>query len=299
MARGSPLSSLSTTLGVAIIVVALGGFGWWAMTLDDEPTAVRPGSTSQPPPAPAARPEATVAPPTTGRSAADASASAAPERGTMAAETAGTAGTANMGAMAGAGPVRDITPTGMTPPPAVTGPLNRKPGKEPPAPPPERIIERRLPLPIVETAGSLKVGELTLVIDGIEAPAPDAVCTDQAAKAWPCGIKAASALKALVRSRAVTCVVGERQATGTVATRCRIGKTDLATWLVENGWADPIDGGPLAALRDQARQEGRGRFRTQGDEPLPASAPVAAIEPSPMPMMPDSPPEPTRTEPPR
>lgn len=261
MARGSSLSRLTTMLGIGIVLAGVAGFAIWAATLPPTQAPTLPPTQAPPAPVPLR-----------------------PAESTPAATPPPTDVPASPPAVSAAAGVRDITPTGVTPSPVITGPLSRKPGREPPPPPPERVVERRLPLPVVEAAGRLRAGDLAIVIDGVDALAADASCEDAAGRHWPCGARAATALKALVRARAVTCVLGEKQASGAVSTSCRLGKTDLALWLVENGWADPPPGSPLAAAAERARAAGRGRFRANGGESLPAATPVEPLDPTPLPL---------------
>ena len=63
-----------------------------------------------------------------------------------------------------------------------------------------------------------------------------------------------------------------------VLVRCAVAGTDLAGWLVEQGWATPSENAPeeWAALHETARAEGRGPLRPHG--PLTASSRPVALE---------------------
>jgi len=133
---------------------------------------------------------------------------------------------------------RDVTPQGFTRGPEVTGPLTRIVPPEPPAPPepeaPKEARTEKLFRPVATSASTLKARKAEVSLAGIDAPAPEASCGEEE---WPCGQMARAALRRLIRTRAVDCVVpaGERKLPA--KTQCRLGETDLGEWLVRRGWA--------------------------------------------------------------
>lgn len=72
--------------------------------------------------------------------------------------------------------------------------------------------------------------------DGVDAPESRQICTRNG-KPWRCGAAAAAALDELLAGKTVHC---QREGTDRyqrVIGRCRVGSTDINTWLVSSGWA--------------------------------------------------------------
>jgi endonuclease YncB( thermonuclease family) len=68
---------------------------------------------------------------------------------------------------------------------------------------------------------------------------------------WPCGAAAKTALRRLIRARAVVCDLPGPGEHKSFTARCAVSGTDLSTWLVRQGWAKPHDL-PEPALADAA-----------------------------------------------
>lgn len=144
-------------------------------------------------------------------------------------------------------------------------------------PEPAPVEPRRFFRVVVADAGTLVAGDRTLRLADVDVPAADAECGDAAGNRWSCGTRARTALRRFVRHRAVECLplgeVGFGSLDADVAVvRCRVGRTDIATWLVEHGWAAPADAAApaLATLGATARDENRGLWQTEPkglDEP--------------------------------
>ncbi len=146
--------------------------------------------------------------------------------------------------------------------------LQKAPEVVPVIPEPAPVEPRRFFRVVVADAGTLVAGDRTLRLADVDVPSADAECGDAAGNRWSCGTRARTALRRLVRHRAVECLpLGEASlaADGTSIVRCRVGRTDIATWLVENGWAAPADAAApaLAALGETARDENRGLWQTE------------------------------------
>ena len=109
---------------------------------------------------------------------------------------------------------------------------------------------RRFPRLVVTDAGRLQAEKekLTIRLHGVSAPERSKTCKLRSGQTWPCGESAAAALRALVGSKAVECEVRDRAATEILGV-CRIGTTDLSTWLLRQGWAD------LSEEADEAHAE--------------------------------------------
>ena len=104
---------------------------------------------------------------------------------------------------------------------------------------------------IVSDSGTLEAGDVVIRLNGIVASKPDAQCHDKQGKNWPCGAAAKTALRRLVRARAVVCDLPEPGEQKSFTARCAVSGTDLSTWMVRQGWAKPNDP-PEPALADAA-----------------------------------------------
>src|SRR5262245_17344574 len=94
---------------------------------------------------------------------------------------------------------------------------------------------------IVPDSGTLQASDVVIKLNGIVASKADAQCQDEKGKSWPCGAAAKTALRQLIRARAVVCDLlgpGEHKS---FTARCAVSGTDLSTWLVRKGWAKPND----------------------------------------------------------
>lgn len=91
----------------------------------------------------------------------------------------------------------------------------------------------------VRDGGTLLTEGLIIRLDGISARDGDASCKSEDGKAWPCGAAARAALTRLIRARSIVCVLPKSGEQKEFAARCAVAGTDLATWLVRQGWATP------------------------------------------------------------
>ena len=89
--------------------------------------------------------------------------------------------------------------------------------------------------------GTLQSGSVVIKLAGIAARDDEATCKGTNGKAWPCGAAAKAALARLIHARAVTCEVPKQSAAKDVVARCSVAETDLSTWMVQQGWAEPKD----------------------------------------------------------
>jgi endonuclease YncB( thermonuclease family) len=164
---------------------------------------------------------------------------------------------------------RDVTGAGMTPGPVVDGPLIRE--AVPPRPPdPPRW--RRYFLPATTDAATFVVNTLVIHIAGVTPPAADATCMLADGTPWPCGRVALYSFRRFLHGRAAECLLPYIDGAADVTAPCRIAKTDLALWLLQQGWARPSD---LATAEywtasAQARCAGIGLWR---DTPKPDFCP--------------------------
>lgn len=186
--------------------------------------------------------------------------------GTEAAETEPAAGPSRA--------VRDVSPEGV-----FSGPV--APSRPPervmaPEPEPEAQPTKRYFRVVVEDAGTLRAGRRTIRLAGIEAPAADATCTDEAGTEWPCGRAARAQLNLFLRGRAIDCATVSEGNEAITAT-CRTGGEDIAAWLVDQGWARAGEESRYSDAARAARSDGRGLFqrewRSAGDRTAGAAEP--------------------------
>lgn len=110
---------------------------------------------------------------------------------------------------------------------------------------------------------SLVIGGRRIRILGIDAPELDQTCHDAAGQTWACGRDARQALAARVARQQVSCRVAGQDRYGRALARCATGGTDLAGWLVHEGWAVPAgnDQRRYRAVSQKARANGAGMWR--------------------------------------
>jgi endonuclease YncB( thermonuclease family) len=94
---------------------------------------------------------------------------------------------------------------------------------------------------IVPDSGTLEAGDVVIKLNGVVPSKADAQCQDENGKSWPCGAAAKTALRQLIRARAVVCDLPGPGKQKSFTTRCAVSGTDLSTWLVRQGWAKPSD----------------------------------------------------------
>lgn len=160
----------------------------------------------------------------------------------------------------------------------VDGPLERAPAavrEEPPAPPPKEEPDLYR-LVIIDSAGQIDVRSHKIRLAHVEAPATDATCRNADGTTWPCGMRARTALRRLIRRRAIACFDPDKDTAaekalvprdGEVRTAdCTVAGTDISEWLLENGWAMPTDTTPepWRSLNAEAKEAGRGLYATNG-----------------------------------
>jgi endonuclease YncB( thermonuclease family) len=106
---------------------------------------------------------------------------------------------------------------------------------------------------------TLRLGDRTLRLSGIEAPARGLRCTDGEGRSFDCGAASAEALARLVAGRDLVCRVHGRDRFGRALGACSAGTADVNASLVHGGWARASETtGGLAAAEAVARAERRG-----------------------------------------
>lgn len=137
--------------------------------------------------------------------------------------------------------------------------------------------------PVASAAGLIEAKGFNVAISGVIPVEADKSCSFEGSD-WNCGVRARTAFRGLLRSRAVICDVPP-EAGRVVVAKCRIGKQDIGGWLVANGWATAKEGGPYSELGEKARAAKKGIF---GPPPerismtlSPGSTELPSVEPSP------------------
>ncbi len=138
--------------------------------------------------------------------------------------------------------------------------------------------------PVALAAGRLAVGNRTIELNGIDIVEPDASCSDVNGDVWQCGMQARTAFRSWLRGRAVSCNMdGVEQNQELMRTSCTLAGTDVARWLVENGWARATFGGQYADSQTQAEKMLLGVFgrKPVADMPQSSGDNPAGIMPAP------------------
>jgi endonuclease YncB( thermonuclease family) len=185
-------------------------------------------------------------------------------------------------------PPRQIAPDIVAPPQFDGKDLQREPARAPlseigpaapPKPKPKKPKEpdaNRLFVPLATAAGVMEVQGLTVTIKGIDVVGADEKCSS-GGKEWPCGARALTAFRALLRGRAPGCDLPPGIVSGPVTAECWLGKLDIGTWLVSNGWARAAAGGPYVDWGQKAEADRKGIFGTPPTlDGLPAEPPPYA-----------------------
>lgn len=120
-------------------------------------------------------------------------------------------------------------------------------------PPRETLLLR----PVAITAGTIEAQGYRVSLEGIEIVAPEETC-ERNGQSWPCGVHARTAFRNYLRGRAISCTVPNSPADETVVSRCAIGNADPAAWLVSQGWARAVAGGPYEEQEREAVEAKRG-----------------------------------------
>jgi endonuclease YncB( thermonuclease family) len=107
---------------------------------------------------------------------------------------------------------------------------------------------------------TMRVGDQVVRLHGIAAPRRGSVCHSGATQV-DCGAAAANALAALVRGRAVDCIVKGHDGQGRPVADCVAHGVGLSEAQVRNGWAR-AQGAALQASEEAAKAAGRGIWRT-------------------------------------
>lgn len=191
--------------------------------------------------------------------------------------------------------LRPVEPDIIAPPEPEPAQLERLPAREPLSELSRAVPPRPKPTaewqgvtlfrPVAGAAGRISAQDLSVTIAGIDPVAAGETCTDHGTQ-WPCGARATTAFRALLRGRAVICDIPQEAGSREFTARCRLGKQDLGEWLVANGWARADANGPYAQAAQKAQKNGKGIYGHAPDlSGLPPAPPSGGME---LPVTPDS-----------
>jgi endonuclease YncB( thermonuclease family) len=112
-------------------------------------------------------------------------------------------------------------------------------------------------------AGTIQSGSTVITLADISTRDAKATCKDAKGRSWRCGEAGRVALTRLIRTRAVSCLLPEGGEQRAFTARCSIAGTDLSTWVVREGWANPKDRAEkaLADAEDAAKKDKAGLWR--------------------------------------
>ncbi len=153
-----------------------------------------------------------------------------------------------------------------TPPPPVTTPLKRVAHvKMPRKPTPSLAKGLVLYRPVAVDGATLRAKKRRISLHHVQPVPLSTTCPSEDGERWPCGIRARTALRAFIRQKRVTCANVKTVQSDEYAASCSVGKHNLATWLIENGWAKVGRDAPgtLKEIAARARRAGRGIWRSR------------------------------------
>jgi endonuclease YncB( thermonuclease family) len=174
--------------------------------------------------------------------------------------------------------IRDVSPEGVTAP-FVNGGLKRvEPSErylELKNPPIEAIPDGPLELRRVQVldSGHIKSDRLTVKLAHIDPLTLDETCLSRLGGSWPCGTRARTFLRGLIRQFKITCEKIEDIGPHQILASCFRGKIDLGARLVRYGWADPASDAPdnFKKLAQTAKDKKIGKWQSEWLSDLPVS----------------------------
>ncbi|MEM9632731.1 MAG: thermonuclease family protein [Pseudomonadota bacterium] len=177
------------------------------------------------------------------------------------------------------GNIRNVSPDGVSAP-KVTGSLKRiEPSKryqELKDPPIEPIPDGPLHLRRVQVldSGHIKSDKLTVTLAYIVPLDREETCVSRLGGTWPCGARAQTFLRGLIRQFKVTCKKIEELGPQHILAECWRGKFGLSSRLVRYGWAEPTADAPqeLVELALAAKQKKIGKWQSEWLTELPSSS---------------------------
>jgi endonuclease YncB( thermonuclease family) len=99
----------------------------------------------------------------------------------------------------------------------------------------------------ISSGDTIRVGPRRIRFDGIQTPRSRAMCGEVNAQR-----EATDALRSVIRSAEVRCAISDLpDDQGRDIARCRVGDTDLAEYMVANGWARDVPAQSNGAYADE------------------------------------------------
>lgn len=92
-------------------------------------------------------------------------------------------------------------------------------------------------IPRIREGDHIQIGNSRIRLGGIDAPAVDQLCLNNAGERWTCGVAARDELIKHVGARSWTCHPRNTDRRGRTVARCEVDGEDIQKWLVANGWA--------------------------------------------------------------
>ncbi|MBO6890850.1 MAG: thermonuclease family protein [Roseibium sp.] len=174
--------------------------------------------------------------------------------------------------------IRDVSPEGVTAP-SVSGKLTRvEPSKrylELKNPTIEPIPDGPLELRRVQVidGGHIKSARMVVTLAHITPLKLDETCVSRLGGTWPCGTRARTFLRGLIRQFKITCEKIDDLGPQQILASCQRGKVDLSARLVRYGWADPKDDAPdhFQELALLAKERKVGKWQAEWLNDLPPS----------------------------
>jgi endonuclease YncB( thermonuclease family) len=122
---------------------------------------------------------------------------------------------------------------------------------------------------VVIDGDSLREGNTEIRLYGIDAPEYRQTCLDASKLEYPCGKRAAEALRNLVHGTEVKCQSMEKDRYGRSVSTCHAGTLVINREMVAQGWAVAFIqyGADYVLVEKQARQAKRGLWAGQFEEP--------------------------------
>lgn len=160
--------------------------------------------------------------------------------------------------------VRQVIPGRAVHVPSAGQDVVRLPAPPVVAPPPRPV---NLGIVVVEAANRLSTRRGMVTLEGTQGIDEDATCQLEDGRTPPCHILARTAVRRFVGQRQVSCTLTLREDAGEDhVARCTMAQTDLALWVVAQGWAfaDGEADAETLAVQNVARQEQRGLWAVLG-----------------------------------
>lgn len=160
--------------------------------------------------------------------------------------------------------VRQVIPGRAVHVPSAGQDVVRLPAPPVVAPPPRPV---NLGIVVVEAANRLSTRRGMVTLEGTQGIEADAICQLADGRTPPCHVLARTAVRRFVGQRQVSCTLTLREDAGEDhVAPCAMAETDLALWVVAQGWAFASNAAGTETLTAQslARQEQRGLWAIQG-----------------------------------